>query len=284
LASVALSASTSKEFIPVGDALQDVRMLVVGASSGIGRAVAEQATAQGAKVAAAARRSDLLEDLARMTGCAVAPFDITDSAGCAAGVEQLIQGLGGLDVVLVSSGASPLMPVEKTSAQDWQDTLAVNLVGPNIVLAAAVPHLAPDGLALVISSDAVGHPRHGLAAYNASKAALDESLRSWRPEHPDLRLIRLSIGPTMGTDIARNMDPEVAMELFPAWVAHGQMREQMMHIQQVAASIMSIVDSGLRCPTVVCESMVLRPRGGLISSTDWMIEQVQKAQDGTPSA
>jgi NAD(P)-dependent dehydrogenase (short-subunit alcohol dehydrogenase family) len=262
--------------------LGGVRILVVGASSGIGRAVVEQACRAGATVAAAARRADRLAELAAVTGCRVGTIDVVDGPETAAAVNAMIDDLGGLDVIVVSSGVSPLRPIADTTSRDWRDTFAVNVTGPNVVLRAAVPRLSPDGLALVISSDAVGSPRAGLAAYNASKAALDESLRSWRLEHPDLRLVRLSVGPTMGTEIARDMDPALGMELFPSWIAHGQMPAQMMDVAEVAAHILGLVSTGLANPGVVCEQILLRPRGALMTATASMVSYVEQSQEGSP--
>jgi NAD(P)-dependent dehydrogenase (short-subunit alcohol dehydrogenase family) len=264
------------------DQLAGARILVVGASSGIGRAVVEQACRAGADVAAAARREDRLAELAAVTGCRIGTIDVADGAATTEAVDALIDDLGGLDVILVSSGVSPLRPVADTTSRDWQETFAVNVTGPNVVLGAAVPRLSPDGLAMVISSDAVGSPRAGLASYNASKAALDESLRSWRLEHPELRLVRLSVGPTMGTEIARDMDPELGMELFPSWIAHGQMPAQMMEVAEVAAHIVNLAAAGLANPGVICEQMLLRPRGPLMTATDAMVSYVEQSQEGTP--
>ncbi len=57
------------------------------------------------------------------------------------------------------------------------------------------------GVVLITSSHDVGRPRAGVAAYNASKAALNEILRSWRSEHPDLAIVQVGIGPTEDTEI-----------------------------------------------------------------------------------
>ena len=64
------------------------------------------------------------------------------------------------------------------------------------LLRASLPFLSEHGVALIASSHDVGRPRAGVAAYGASKAALDEILHSWRSEHPELSLIRVGIGPT----------------------------------------------------------------------------------------
>ena len=80
----------------------------------------------------------------------------------------------------------------------WIHAFSVNAVGANNVLRAALPHLSENGVVLVASSNDVGRPRAGVAAYGASKAALDEILHSWRGEHPELSIVRVGIGPTAG--------------------------------------------------------------------------------------
>jgi NADP-dependent 3-hydroxy acid dehydrogenase YdfG len=119
------------------------RLLVVGASSGIGHAVATNATERGAKVAVAARRMDLLTELAKTVG-----------------------------------GSAFELDVEDTDLTTWLHAFNANAVGANNVLRAALPHLSENGVVLVASSNDVGRPRAGVAAYGASKAALDEILVS----------------------------------------------------------------------------------------------------------
>ena len=58
----------------------------------------------------------------------------------------------------------------------------------------------------------------GVAAYGASKAALDEILHSWRSEHPELSIMRVGIGPTQDTEILRGADRDLLAQLFKSWV------------------------------------------------------------------
>ena len=82
--------------------LQDARVLVVGASSGIGREVALQAAAAGARVVLAARRADKLAEAAAEAGdrAAVAVCDVRDGDQCDAVVRDAVEQLGGLDIVV----------------------------------------------------------------------------------------------------------------------------------------------------------------------------------------
>lgn len=238
--------------------LSGARILVVGASSGIGRAYATTAAAEGAHVAVAARRADLLTALADEIGGVAVPLDIADGASVEAGVAQAVSALGGLDVLLIAAGISPLAILDETDAELWQKVYAVNVIGPNLVLRAAIPHLGDDGVALVISSDGVGEPRAGLGVYTSSKAALNETLDVWRLEHPELRLVRLSVGPTMPTDIGREMEPGLAARLFPDWIARGQLPASFMTPDDVAAAIVS-VSGAARGSSAIPHTLVLKP-------------------------
>jgi NAD(P)-dependent dehydrogenase (short-subunit alcohol dehydrogenase family) len=241
-------------------ALAGVRVLVVGASSGIGRAVAVEAAARGARVAVAARRLDLLTELAESVGAAAYQLDVADPAAVARVVPAAADALGGLDVLFVSSAVMPVARVAQTDAQTWARVLAVNALGPALLLSAALPVLSPGGLAMVASSDGVGRPRAGLAAYSASKAALDEILTSWRVEHPQLPVIRLVVGPTTDTDILQDADPDVLTDLVGTWVRAGHLPDATSSPQDVAATALGVVAAVRRAPSVFPEVVRLAPR------------------------
>jgi hypothetical protein len=80
------------------------------------------------------------------------------------------------------------------------------------------------------------------------------------------------------------MDLDLAAELFPSWIAHGQMTAQMMDLDEVGATIVSLVQAALANSGTVCEQVMLRPRGGLLDATDAMIAYVQTAQEKTPQS
>ena len=165
-----------------------LRLLVVGASSGIGHAVAVSATERGAKVAVAARRIDLLNSLAEAIDGFAFELDVEDAAAINGVVDEAEDALGGLDAVVFTSTVIPFAYIEDTDVATWLHAFSVNTVGANNVLRAVAPRLTENGVVLVASSYDVGRPRAGVAAYSASKAALDEIMNSWRIEHPELSL------------------------------------------------------------------------------------------------
>src|SRR5207237_10394102 len=112
--------------------------------------------------------------------------------------------------LVFSTAVSPLATLDEIDAQTWHDVIATNAIAPALVAQAAVDQLSEDGVIVFISSISTSGGYHGLAAYQASKAALDRTVRSWRSERPDKRFVCLSVGDTLGTDFARDFDPEQA--------------------------------------------------------------------------
>ncbi|CAM2843221.1 oxidoreductase [Mycobacterium intermedium] len=235
-------------------------MLVVGASSGIGRALAVAAHARGAKVALAARRVDLLSELADQLDGSAHELDVSDPRAIESVVRDVGTAFGKLDAVVFTSAAAPFALIEDTDVATWLHTYAVNAVGASHVLRAALPHLSENAVALVASSHDVGRPRAGVAAYHASKAALDEILRSWRAEHPELAIIRVSVGPTEDTEILRGADRDLLADLYRAWVHQGQIPAKMSALTDVANAMLSLIAIARANPTVVSDIVHLAPR------------------------
>lgn len=243
-----------------GSDIAGLRVLIVGASSGIGHAVAIRAAERGAKVAVAARRTDLLESLAEQIGGTAFELDVEDSAAIGRVVAAAAESLGSFDAVVFTSTVAPMAHIEDTDIATWIHAFNVNTLGANSLLRAVRPHLSENGVVLITSSHDVGRPRAGVAAYNASKAALNEILHSWRSEHPDLAIVRVGIGPTEDTEILRGADRELLSLLFKSWKAHGQLPEQMSALNDVANTLVSLVSTAYLNPSVVPEVVQLSPR------------------------
>jgi NAD(P)-dependent dehydrogenase (short-subunit alcohol dehydrogenase family) len=150
--------------------------------------------------------------------------------------------------------------VEHIEPTTWAEAFAVNAVGPALVMSAALPYLSDQAVILIASSHEVGRPRAGVAAYSASKAALDEILHSWRSEHPYLHVIRVSIGPTDDTEILRGADRDLLAELYGGWAQNGQIPSEMSSAADVANSLVSLIADARNNSTVVTESVHFAPR------------------------
>ena len=194
------------------------RVLVVGASSGIGAAFAKAVAAAGGQVSVSARRSDRLEQLvAEMgTGHAV-PGDATNPDDARTVAAAAAEAMGGLDLMLYVAGYGVLQPLVETDPETWVDVFRVNVVGANLAAAAALDHLDQDGIAAFVSSRTVEDGNPLFASYSATKAALDQCIRIWRYEHPDRRFVRVVMGNTAPTEFADHMRPERLGEALEAW-------------------------------------------------------------------
>lgn len=199
------------------------RVLVVGASAGIGEAFARSAVAAGAQVCVSARRLDRLQALVDELGAGHAvACDVTEGGSCAALVGDAVEVLGGLDLVLYTAGTAVLAPLGRADADAWRSSYEVNVVGPAMVARAAVPHLSTAGLVGFLSSEAVHELRWGMGTYAATKSALDTAIRYWRHEHPDRRFARIVVGATMPTEFGANFtDAELLTEALERWAGSG---------------------------------------------------------------
>lgn len=158
------------------------RVWVVGASSGIGAALATELTARGARVAISARRADRLAEVARGQMTAI-PLDATDDRAVAAAAEAVREVLGGLDVVVWSAGHWHRSDARSWDGPAFAEHVRVNLLGLSSVLAAVLPEMVRRGSGHVVGIASVAGYRGlpGAEAYGSTKAAqiaLLESLRA----------------------------------------------------------------------------------------------------------
>jgi short-subunit dehydrogenase len=163
------------------------RYWVVGASSGIGAALARELLDRGATVAISARRVD---DLSAVAGDAmsIAPVDATDREALLAAADEVRRALGGIDAVVWSAGYWEQFDAARWDADSFARHVEVNLLGLNNLLAAVVPAMsrARHGHVVGIASVAGYRGLAGAEAYGATKAAqinLLEGLRAALSRH-----------------------------------------------------------------------------------------------------
>jgi NAD(P)-dependent dehydrogenase (short-subunit alcohol dehydrogenase family) len=144
----------------------------------------------------------------------------------------------------------------------WERLLRTNVIGPAQVVRHLLGHLAPDAIVAMLSSESVGHPYPGLVPYAASKAAMEEMIRGWRAEHPELRFAKVTVGATDGTDFARDFDPTLAGALFTDWVSSGVIPARIMQAEEVGASIAHTLARAVTVPGIDVQDLVLRSPGG----------------------
>jgi short-subunit dehydrogenase len=159
--------------------LRGQRILITGASSGIGRCLAEQAVARGAQVAIAARSAEKLNELAnklteRGGKVLVIPADITTPADREHLLEAVSAQFGGLDVLVNNAGVASFGHFVTSSEQILRQIMEVNFFAPAELMRRAVPILIK-GVRPAIVNVASMCGRRGLPAwteYSASKFAL----------------------------------------------------------------------------------------------------------------
>ncbi len=153
--------------------------LVTGAGRGIGRAIALALARAGARVTAVSRTAGDIEALAaeiRTAGgqARAYPGDLCEPAVCKGAVAAAVAAHGGLQILVNNAGVGGSSNLQDTSDADWERILGTNLTAVFRLTRAALPYLSQGGgHVFMISSLAGRNPIPGMAAYCASKAALD---------------------------------------------------------------------------------------------------------------
>lgn len=152
------------------------RVWVIGASSGIGAALARTLLALGARVALSARSTPGLAEIAATPGAntLVLPLDVTDAASVAPALQQVVAAWGGIDLVLWCAGSHSPVRAWELDAADARRLVDVNLNGVINGLPAVVARLLlqkSGGIAIVSSVAGYGGLPTALV-YGATKAAL----------------------------------------------------------------------------------------------------------------
>ena len=150
-------------------------ILVTGASSGIGRAVAERFLAEGWNVGLLARRRDLLEEVAGGSpNAAAVSADVADWPSVEAAFGAVAARFGRIDALFNNAGISkPAGLIDEIPLQDWLDTVSVNLTGMFLCARAAFAQMrrqSPQGGRIINNGSISAHaPRPGSVAYTATK-------------------------------------------------------------------------------------------------------------------
>lgn len=183
------------------DSLRGRTALVTGATSGIGRAVAQRLARHGARVIVTGREKQRGEEVvagieaeggsARFVAADLADFD---------DVRRLAGEAADVDILVNNAGVSPGGPTEETTQEDFDLLFAVNVKAPFYLTAEIAPRMAARGSGAIIniSTMAATIGMSGLSAYGASKAAIEALTRSWTAEYGP-RGVRVNVvapGPT----------------------------------------------------------------------------------------
>lgn len=236
------------------------RVLVTGASSGIGAATVRRLTADGMHVIASARRADRLDDLASETGCEAWPLDVTDDAAVADLVDHLAS-TGGLDAVVNNAGgALGLDMVEDADLDGWRQMYELNVLGTLRVTKAVLPLLRISGEEygtgdiVIVTSTAAHGAYEGGAGYTGVKHAermLTTTLR-WEIVGEPVRVLEVAPGNVATEEFSLvrfDGDADRAAKVYEGYQP------------LLAADIADVISYGITRPAHVnMDLMIVRPR------------------------
>lgn len=161
-------------------------VLITGASSGIGRRLAEQVAAAGAIAVVTARRADELDEVVRVitarggTAHAV-PGDLSTSEGTGAVADEVLERFGAPDILVLNAGRSIMRSLADSEYRlhDYERTVAINYLGGVGLVLRLLPGMRARGSGHIVHSSSIGVLGNlpEFSAYVGSKAAMDAVLR-----------------------------------------------------------------------------------------------------------
>ena len=179
-------------------------VLITGASSGIGQAIARRIAASGDRVVAAARRQDRLRELGRELGaqCLALQMDVSDTDAARAAVTSLPEPFSRIDVLVNAAGvALGDAPAHAAEWADWKATIETNVLGFAAVTHAVLPQMVErrSGDIVNIGSIAGNYPYPKAHVYGASKAFMRQFTLNLRADLAGFNVRAICIEP--GTTI-----------------------------------------------------------------------------------
>jgi NAD(P)-dependent dehydrogenase (short-subunit alcohol dehydrogenase family) len=187
-------------------------LLITGASTGFGRALAQEALSRGHQVALAVRNPESVGDLVQefpIKAHAI-PFDLTKPEDAARSVSETVTRFGSLDVLINNAGYGLLAALEESTDEQLARNLETNFTGPFRLIRAALPVMRAQKSGHVINLSAIAayanHP--GFAVYGGAKAALDAACDAAAQEVAPLgiKFTMVIPGPFRTDFIGRSLD------------------------------------------------------------------------------
>ncbi len=187
-------------------------ILITGASTGFGRAIAKESLNRGHQVVLAVRNPESVADLAaRFPGKAhPIPFDLTKPADAERAVRETVDQFGSLDVLVNNAGYGLLAALEESTDEQLARNLETNFTGPFRLIRAALPVMRGQKSGRIITLSAIAayanHP--GFAVYGGAKAALDAACDAAAQETAALgiKFTQVIPGPFRTDFIGRSLD------------------------------------------------------------------------------
>jgi NAD(P)-dependent dehydrogenase (short-subunit alcohol dehydrogenase family) len=165
--------------------IQGKVIIVTGASSGIGLAIARKLTDEGARVVLAARNKERLREVEReLDGSMAMPTDVTSADQATTLIGRTVGELGRMDVLVNSAGRAMAKPVELIGLDEYRDVLELNVVAPLRLMQLAIPQMRQRGGGAIINVSSQASTKYipFIAGYASTKFALNNLSLTAREE------------------------------------------------------------------------------------------------------
>lgn len=243
----------SQSTIPGGHHTRKV--VVVGASTGLGRCIAAGLAQRGDRVALLARTKDKVEAAAAEAGNGAVAIicDATDEVSAKSGIDQAAAALDGIDAVIYAAAVGPLSRLRDTDAATWRWAFDTNVLGAALITAAAIPHVTRSaGSVLYMSTTGASYtpPWPGLGVYQVTKAAMDRMVESFRAEQAGINFTRITIGECPGgqgdnqTQFSAGWDMSMVGEFAGEWISRGYMNMAFIDVDHLVDVFYTLVHAG----------------------------------------
>lgn len=231
-------------------------VLITGASSGIGEAIARVLAAAGATVVLGARRTERLERLAAEITAAggvarVAALDVTKRDDVAKFAKGALAEFGRIDVIINNAGVMPLSPMASLKVDEWDQMVDVNIKGVLYGIAAVLPTMSAQGSGHVINMASIGglQVTPTAAVYCATKFAVRAISDGLRQENDRIRVTSVCPG-VVESELAESISDEKGREEMKAFRAIALKPEA------IAAAILHVISQPADVDTT---EIVVRP-------------------------
>ena len=209
------------------------RVLITGASSGIGKAIATACIESGAQVACIARSGETLRATCEEIGAIPLVADVTDEAAVSTAVLTAARELGGIDCLINNAGAMLHSRISEGRSDDWRVMLDSNILSILLMSSAAIPHLRDAGRADIVnvsSTSALRVSAPEYAVYCATKAAVNMITVGLRQELAEV-----------GIRVSAVMPGLVANTGFGPGIRDAALREQIMSTKDTRGIAPSVI-------------------------------------------
>ncbi len=204
--------------------MSGTRVIVTGASSGLGVHIVSHLVNSGARVLAVARREDRLArlagDLSGAPGEVVTMrADVTDASDTLRMAAQAVDAFGGIDALVNNAGMEVQGAIDELDPSDFEAMLSTNVVGPYLCIRAVLPHMREGGGSIVnLGSTIVSRAPRNRFGYVASKGAVEAMGRALAGDLGDARIRVNTIRPGLVPSELRGRSEEEEAATFGEWV------------------------------------------------------------------